>query len=231
MMRNVSLGPGLGDSFIIKSGLEEGEEIAVNGTFSIDAAAQLAGKPSMMNPEGGPAMTGHNHGGGSKKMDATTEVTSMKVSNNEIEIDEKAKNSLIPLFESYFSLKDALTEDDFERSKKDLKKLSESINQVNMKLFKGKSHKSWMTLSSKLKTNVEIAEKTTQIDEVRNSFIVISKAIIQLNETFQPLNYPAYVQHCPMANNNKGADWLSKDKEIKNPYFGNSMQSCGELKK
>ncbi len=63
MMRDVMLGPGLGDSFIVESGLEEGEEIAVNGTFSIDAAAQLAGKPSMMSPEGGPAMTGHNHGG------------------------------------------------------------------------------------------------------------------------------------------------------------------------
>lgn len=62
-LREVLLGASLGDSFIINKGLEEGEEIAVNGTFSIDAAAQLAGKPSMMNPEGGAVMTGHNHGG------------------------------------------------------------------------------------------------------------------------------------------------------------------------
>ena len=62
-MREVTLGPALGDDYIIKKGLEPGEEIAVNGTFSIDAAAQLAGKPSMMSPEGGAAMTGHNHGG------------------------------------------------------------------------------------------------------------------------------------------------------------------------
>ncbi|NCT16440.1 MAG: efflux RND transporter periplasmic adaptor subunit, partial [Flavobacteriales bacterium] len=47
IMRDVTLGAALGDSYIIKEGLEEGEEIAVNGTFSIDAAAQLAGKPSM----------------------------------------------------------------------------------------------------------------------------------------------------------------------------------------
>ena len=64
MMKEVTLGPALGDSYVIKSGLEPGEEIATNGTFSIDAAAQLAGKPSMMNPEGGVVMTGHNHGGG-----------------------------------------------------------------------------------------------------------------------------------------------------------------------
>jgi membrane fusion protein, copper/silver efflux system len=61
-MRVVTLGPSLGDSYIITEGLKYGEEIVTYGAFSIDAAAQLAGKPSMMNPEGGKAMTGHNHG-------------------------------------------------------------------------------------------------------------------------------------------------------------------------
>jgi Cu(I)/Ag(I) efflux system membrane fusion protein len=51
-MREVTLGPELGEYYVINSGLHPGEEIAVNGTFSIDAAAQLAGKPSMMNKEG-----------------------------------------------------------------------------------------------------------------------------------------------------------------------------------
>lgn len=62
VMRKVTLGPALGNSYVVEEGLEEGDEIAVNGTFSIDAAAQLAGKPSMMSPEGGAAITGHNHG-------------------------------------------------------------------------------------------------------------------------------------------------------------------------
>jgi Cu(I)/Ag(I) efflux system membrane fusion protein len=62
VMRKVTLGPALGNSYVVEEGLEEGEEIAVNGTFSIDAAAQLAGKPSIMSPEGGAAITGHNHG-------------------------------------------------------------------------------------------------------------------------------------------------------------------------
>ena len=47
-MREVTLGPVIGDNFVVESGLDEGEEIAVSGTFSIDAAAQLSGKPSMM---------------------------------------------------------------------------------------------------------------------------------------------------------------------------------------
>src|SRR5699024_6597626 len=47
-MRPVILGVSLGDSYVIEEGLEVGEEIVVEGTFSVDAAAQLANKPSMM---------------------------------------------------------------------------------------------------------------------------------------------------------------------------------------
>jgi len=48
-MREIELGPMLGNSYVVESGLNEGEEIVTDGTFSVDAAAQLAGKPSMMN--------------------------------------------------------------------------------------------------------------------------------------------------------------------------------------
>jgi len=61
-MREVELGPALAEGYVVVSGLAEGEEIVINGTFSVDAAAQLAGKPSMMNPTGGAAVTGHDHG-------------------------------------------------------------------------------------------------------------------------------------------------------------------------
>lgn len=48
-MREIELGPMLGNSYVVLNGLNEGEEIVTDGTFSVDAAAQLAGKPSMMN--------------------------------------------------------------------------------------------------------------------------------------------------------------------------------------
>jgi len=48
-MREIELGPMLGNSYVVESGLNDGEEIVTDGTFSVDAAAQLAGKPSMMN--------------------------------------------------------------------------------------------------------------------------------------------------------------------------------------
>ncbi|MDP1622213.1 MAG: efflux RND transporter periplasmic adaptor subunit [Bacteroidales bacterium] len=56
-IREIGLGPMLGNSYIVADGLLEGEEIVTQGTFSVDAAAQLEGKPSMMNPSGGKLST------------------------------------------------------------------------------------------------------------------------------------------------------------------------------
>jgi Cu(I)/Ag(I) efflux system membrane fusion protein len=47
----------LGESYVITDGLSEGEEIVTSGTFSVDAAAQLEGKTSMMNPGSGNTST------------------------------------------------------------------------------------------------------------------------------------------------------------------------------
>jgi Cu(I)/Ag(I) efflux system membrane fusion protein len=61
--REVVLGPRAGDSYIVKSGLAEGELVVVSGNFKIDSALQIQAKPSMMNPEGGGTGGGHDHGG------------------------------------------------------------------------------------------------------------------------------------------------------------------------
>ncbi|HCY42136.1 MAG TPA: hypothetical protein DHV48_12410 [Prolixibacteraceae bacterium] len=56
-IREIELGPQLGNSYVILNGLADGEEIVTQSAFSVDAAAQLEGKPSMMNPSGGKKAT------------------------------------------------------------------------------------------------------------------------------------------------------------------------------
>lgn len=58
-LREVELGPSLGDSYVVLSGLNDGETIVTNGAFAIDASAQLEGKRSMMNDRSTHVMTGH----------------------------------------------------------------------------------------------------------------------------------------------------------------------------
>jgi Cu(I)/Ag(I) efflux system membrane fusion protein len=59
-LREITLGASMKDSYIVTGGLQSGEEIVTNGTFSVDAAAQLAGKPSMMNLAGGAGSSPHD---------------------------------------------------------------------------------------------------------------------------------------------------------------------------
>lgn len=75
-MREIELGPALNNAYVVLNGLKDGEEIVTNGTFAVDASAQLAGKPSMMNPEGnqGPteSMPGMNMPGNNKSQDSNS---------------------------------------------------------------------------------------------------------------------------------------------------------------
>ncbi|WP_192349713.1 efflux RND transporter periplasmic adaptor subunit [Algoriphagus sp. Y33] len=224
-LREVTLGASLGTEYLITSGLEPGEEIAVNGTFSIDAAAQLAGKPSMMSPEGGAAMTGHNHG------EITERKTTTKVSAGHTEISAKAKDELKPVFDTYFKLKNALTKDDLTRSRSNANEMLVSLEKVNMAEFKGDAHNEWMKYSKKIKAALAQINSQKKLEEIRKSFGSLSDEMLGLAENFKPLSTKIYVQHCPMADSNRGADWLSLEKKVVNPYFGEAMLTCGEVTK
>lgn len=60
--REIVLGPRAGDFYHVLEGLREGEQVVVHGAFKIDSEVQIQSKPSMMNPEGGGPMPGHDHG-------------------------------------------------------------------------------------------------------------------------------------------------------------------------
>ncbi|MBE9489491.1 MAG: efflux RND transporter periplasmic adaptor subunit [Bacteroidetes bacterium] len=67
-MREVTLGNKIGEEYEVLNGLNNGDEIVTNGTFTVDAAAQLKGKKSMMNKDGGKTTTGHEGHTGMKSM-------------------------------------------------------------------------------------------------------------------------------------------------------------------
>jgi len=227
VMREVTLGPALGETFVIEKGLRKGEEIAVNGTFSIDAAAQLAGKPSMMNQAGGPAMTGHKHGG--TPAPATSD-TASRAAIKPAAASRKARQALQPLYTEYLNFKDALAADDLAAAQNAAGKMQAALAKINMSVFTGESHNAWMKYSGALTNALQHVPHYKTMEEVRKAFQETSGAMIGLTRAFNPYGKTLYRQYCPMADGNKGADWLSLDKEIKNPYFGAAMPSCGETK-
>lgn len=221
LMREVVLGPSLGDRYVVEEGLEAGELVVVNGTFTVDAAAQLAGKPSMMNPEGGAAMTGHDHG---KVSGNTTTSPTQKVN-----VNAAAKKDLEKLILSYYPLKDALVASKHEEAVSKVKDFKTALEAVSMKTFKGEAHDLWMKLQNSLSRDIEAVISSDNIDQARKQFIPLSEAMVKLAKSFGPFDQTVYVQHCPMANDDKGADWLSSVDEIRNPYYGDMMLTCGEV--
>jgi membrane fusion protein, copper/silver efflux system len=224
-MRQITLGASLGDSYIIKEGLESGEEIATNGTFSIDAAAQLAGKPSMMNPEGAAVSTGHNHGA----MSGGKANSSIKDHAKKVKVSASIKAILTPLFNQYIQLKDNLVNDDFESSTRSIKEFKDLFSKINMSSFKGEAHDVWMRHSVDAEKALKMMIEESNVDGIRKHFKILSNQMVMFANVFGPFDHPYYVQRCPMADNDQGADWLSRDKEVKNPYFGSSMLKCGEV--
>ena len=69
-----------------------------------------------------------------------------------------------------------------------------------------------------------------KIDQQREYFVALSQAVVNINKVFGVKQGTYYEQFCPMANNKEGAYWLSNESGIRNPYFGDKMMTCGEVK-
>jgi hypothetical protein len=78
-----------------------------------------------------------------------------------------------------------------------------------------------------------LAEKiaaSTDLSEQRISFTALSNDVITLFKKSEIASGSIYVQYCPMANEGEGGYWLSSQAEIMNPYYGDEMLHCGEVK-
>ncbi|ALM07453.1 RND transporter [Sediminicola sp. YIK13] len=219
-MREVTLGTNVNGSYEVLDGLENGTEIVANGTFTVDAAAQLKGKKSMMNQEGGKTMTGHE-GHTGVRMEGTDSATSMKM-----DIPKEVQKDIMSIIGNYMDVKDALVASNPERagssSKVALNGLKNIIEKDLDRMTEGHLNKI-IEMFTKI-------SKTDNLVNQREYFIILSENLISISTNLKEIPSILFVQNCPMANKNKGADWLSWEKEIRNPYYGEAMMNCGEVK-
>ncbi len=136
-------------------------------------------------------------------------------------------NQLMAIFESYFSLKDALVKTDGNTASAKAKELENAINAVKMEKLPMDVHNVWMKVFNKLREDAEHMNETKDISHQRDHFMSLSKNMYELVKVAKPAE-SVYYQFCPMANDGKGANWLSKESGIKNPYYGSQMLTCGK---
>ena len=203
--RQVTLGPRAGEHYLLKDGLAEGELVVNKGNFKIDSALQIQAKPSMMSPD-----SGNKH-----------EI---------IEVSDEFRVQIRMVVEKYLSLHEALAGDGLGFAVTAAKSAIEALSKVDMSLLSGEPHNVWMARSGGMGKALDAIQDAADIDAARKTFEMLSNELIAVVGQFGiPESQQLYRIHCPMAFNNKGADWLQADKEIRNPYFGASMLKCGEV--
>tara|TARA_R110000868_G_scaffold241497_3_gene496931 strand:- start:702600 stop:704402 length:1803 start_codon:yes stop_codon:yes gene_type:complete len=215
--RTIELGSRAGDYYTVRSGINEGDQVVVHGAFRIDSAMQILAKPSMMMPSGGASGSGHNHGGG---------VAAMPQMNMSSTVPDEFIESLHPVYTAYLDAQEQLANDDLGGFLDTAKALSTIVASVQVTGLFGEQLGAWKAAANKLR----ISSPITTMDEARSIFEQMSGAILDLQSRFgNPTGEMLYTAHCPMAFDFKGADWVQRGTEIKNPYYGSEMHRCGTI--
>jgi len=211
--REVKIGESLGDHYLIESGLEAGEEVVTNGSFAIDAAAQLNNQQSMMNK--------------------VVKVKGSEGPSGPDFVEESPsdfKKQLHLLSQKYLVLKDALVATDPESAAPAAAAFISKMGEIDMDLVKEEAHLFWMAQARAMGSHAEKISLAKDVEVQRKQFDFLSGILIKTIAAFGVEGGDLYVQHCPMAFDDTGADWLSDEEAILNPYFGDKMLRCGFVK-
>lgn len=142
-------------------------------------------------------------------------------------VEVQEVNQLKAIFDNYFVVKDAMISSDGNATSIASKELLVSINNVKMDKLEMDVHMVWMKVLNQIKEDAEHIADTKDIKHQREHFTTLSKDIYALLKVAK-YDVPVYFQFCPMYNDGKGANWLSKENTVKNPYYGSMMLSCGK---
>ena len=201
-MREVTAASRMGEMWLVESGIEPGEEIVTNGAFAIDAAAQLAGNYSML-----------------KRPEIKT-----------MEVPVAFREQITRVADAYFEMKKGLVESNPEAARRAAGQLYNSMQKVDGQQLQPKAIQSWAALKKNISQQQEQIANAPELVVMRQHFSHLSENILEMTELFGLQKGKLYKNHCPMALDDQGAYWLSEVEDIRNPYFGDAMLKCGEVK-
>lgn len=142
---------------------------------------------------------------------------------------ELQTNDIRELFDAYISLKDALVKTNSKDAVVIAQRFQKLVGSIQMDKLDNDVHIVYMKYINDLNKGArQIVANENKIDVQRIHFETISLAMYALVKVAK-LKEPIYYQYCPMYNDGKGATWLSRDIDIKNPYYGSQMLTCGKV--
>lgn len=142
-------------------------------------------------------------------------------------IDPAVSAFMKSLIQNYIDVKNGLTNADESAAKSASDKMYTAMKGFDKSLLTAEQKKVYDDVEADLKEHAEHIAKN-KIEHQRNHFSMMSEDMYSLVKAFGA-GMTLYHDHCPMANDNKGAMWLSESKDIRNPYFGDKMMTCGSV--
>jgi Protein of unknown function (DUF3347) len=141
------------------------------------------------------------------------------------------KRQFAPVLSAYYSLKDALVADNAKMAASSANTLKAALMGISTKDLSSTERSTFEPLSKKLISDAQIiGDNASKIEKQRAQFDSLSDNLYSVTKSLKINTETVYRQFCPMANDNKGAYWLSKENKVKNPYYGKSMLTCGSVK-
>jgi hypothetical protein len=132
---------------------------------------------------------------------------------------------------NYLKIKNALMKDDSKAAANASKSIVVTLNEVGTNSLDAKQMKKYNDIADDAKEHAgHIGNNAGKIDQQRAHFAILSKDVNDLIKTFGT-KQKLYQDYCPMYDEGKSGYWISEIKEIRNPYYGSEMLSCGRIEK
>jgi Cu(I)/Ag(I) efflux system membrane fusion protein len=223
--REVVLGPRAGAWYVVRAGLTAGELVVTHGAFKIDSELQIRGRPSMMQPQGGPP-PGHDHGqAAAGPAPAASRPAPVRATAPR---DFQAQIGRLVL--ANFELVQALAADDPEGAGRAAKAFDEALHTIEPTLLTANAQRrEWNRLAPTLHETALAVATGADLTAQRHHFKSFSAALIELVQAFGVAEAgPVHRAMCPMFEGGESY-WLQSQEDITNPYFGTQMLTCGEI--
>ncbi len=206
--REVRVGPRAGNVFPVVSGLEEGEQVVAEGAFVLDAELQIRGGKSMM----------------------TMPDDLEREKYRPFSISAAALKQLAPLVAAYLDVQVALSKDQLDQAQQAARAVQRQAGLIQIAAPPPAAAR-WKELQPALGRHARALHEAKDIGGARKAFEGLSQPIIEVVRRYgNPLEQDVRLAFCPMALENRGAEWLQEPDSVHNPYFGAEMFSCGEIR-
>ncbi len=137
--------------------------------------------------------------------------------------------SLKGIYEQYLQMKTIFVEADTMKTAPMAKEFLKNLEKVETAGLSEEESKLWLRDSGKMAGGLNTIISEKDLEKQREGFSVVSEGMYSSLSTFGIKGLTIYQQHCPMAFENQGANWLSDKEVVENPYFGDKMMECGEV--